>query len=292
MCENPRVRSEQGRTPELIEVANENQTLAVWEWAGVEPALLFAHATSFHGRCWDAVIREFPGQRCIAIEARGHGRSSKPAPPYHWGAFARDLAAIADRMNVRGAVGVGHSMGGHSVAAVAAGRPDVFSALVLVDPTIRAPEAYDTPPFDVSFVRKRRVRWASPDEMFERFRGRGNFERWEPEVLRDYCEFGLLRDGDEFVLACPPEVEASIYESSKEPETRLHDVLGSVRGPVTVLRAGYAGDLSFSTSPTDPALASRFPKGEDVLTDYSHFIPMEGPELVAEYIRRVLEQSG
>lgn len=286
------MRSEHGRSPKPIEVANEGLTLAVWEWAGAEPTLLFAHATSFHGRCWDAVIREFPGRRCVAIEARGHGRSSKPAPPYHWGAFARDLTAIADALGVRSAIGIGHSAGGHSVAAVAASRPEVFSALVLVDPTIRPPEAYDTPPFDVSFVRKRRVRWSSPDEMFERFRGRGNFDRWKPEVLRDYCEFGLLRDGDEFVLACPPEVEASIYESSKEPETRLHDVLGSVRVPVKVLRAGYAGDLSFSTSPTDPGLASRFPNGEDVLLDgYSHFIPMEGPEVVVRQIRRVMEKG-
>ena len=31
--------------------------LAVWEWPGAGPPLLFAHATGFHGRMWDHIIR-------------------------------------------------------------------------------------------------------------------------------------------------------------------------------------------------------------------------------------------
>lgn len=279
------MRADQGREPKLIEIAVGAVRLAVWDWPGEEPSLLFAHATSFHGRCWDAVIRKFPHRRCLAFDARGHGCSSKPAPPYHWSVFREDLLAILGHFEVSGAVGIGHSMGGHTLAAIAAVRPASFRALVLADPTIRGPVDYETPPFDVSFVRKRRARWSSPDEMFESFRGRPPFERWRPEVLRDYCDFGLVSQGAAFVLACPPDVEASIYENSKEPETKLHGILGSVRVPVVVLRAGYDGDLPFSRSPTDPLLASRFANGRDVLlADRTHFIPMEAPELVAEYI--------
>src|SRR5690242_964633 len=143
VCENPKVRREQGREPKLVEVAAGDLRLAVWDWPGEEPALLLAHATSFHGRCWDAVIREFPGRRCLAFDARGHGRSSKPAPPYHWHVFREDLLAIVEHLGVSGAIGIGHSMGGHALAAVAAVRPDTFRALVLADPTIRGPEAYE-----------------------------------------------------------------------------------------------------------------------------------------------------
>lgn len=281
----PRVRTEQ--EPKLVEVAAGDQQLAVWDWPGDEPAFLFAHATSFHGRCWDAIIRRFRGRRCLAFDARGHGRSSKPPAPYHWGVFRADVVALIDHFRIRGAVGIGHSMGGHTLAAVAALRPEAFRALVLADPTIRGPEDYQTPGFDVSFVRRRRIRWRSADDMFESFRGRPPFASWKPEVLRDYCEFGLLPDGDAFVLACPPDVETSIYENSKEPETKLFDLLGRVRIPVVVLRAGYDGDLGFRRSPTDPELASRFPNGRDVwLRDRTHFIPMEAPELVTEYIAR------
>jgi hypothetical protein len=30
-------------------------------------------------------------------------------------------------------------------------------------------------------------------------------------VLRDYCTFGLLPQAGEYVLACPPEIEAAVY---------------------------------------------------------------------------------
>jgi len=111
-------------------------------------------------------------------------------------------------------------------------------------------------------------------------------------VLRDYCEFGLLPEDGGMILACPPDVEASIYECSKEPETKLYEVLPSVSAPVLVLRAGYGTDLPFSNSPTDPDLASRFPNGKDVvLKDLTHFIPMEAPRLVADFIRQALERS-
>lgn len=277
------------RNPLLRYLDDGDLRFAVWEWPGTEPALLFAHATSFHGRCWDEIVRAFPERRCLAVEARGHGRSSKPAPPYHWDALGQDLLAMAEQLQLRGAIGIGHSMGGHTVTAVAAARTETFAGLVLVDPTIRVPELYGGEPMDVAFVRKRRRHWASVNEMFERFRGRPPFEHWNLRVLRAYCEFGLLPDGDAFVLACPPEVEASIYEGSTEREANLHGVIPSIAQPVTVIRAGYQGERHFSTSPTDPDLASRFPRGCDVLlAGHSHFIPMETPETVAEQIRRML----
>lgn len=277
------------RNPELIHLSVRGLTFAVWDWPGDDPPLLFAHATSFHGRCWDQVIREFPEQRCLAIEARGHGRSSKPAPPHHWNSFVDDLMEIAERLGITGAIGIGHSMGGHTVTAVAAARPSTFAGLLLADPTIRAPELYGTPPLSVAFIRKRRVQWDSPAQMGEVYRNRLPFQRWKPEVLRDYCEFGLLPEGTSFVLACPPDTEASIYECSKDPMANLHGVIPLVKQPVTVLRAGHSSTNQFSNSPTDPNLASRFPCGRDVLLPQcSHFIPMEAPELIAAHIRELL----
>ena len=52
--------------------------------------------------------------------------------------------------------------------------------------------------------------------MFERFKDRLPFARWRPEILRDYCDYGVLPRDGQFVLACPPAVEASIYENSKD----------------------------------------------------------------------------
>src|SRR5712675_2409325 len=51
--------------------------IALWEWPGADPAVFFCHATGFHARCWDQVVAHLPARHCYAIDARGHGHSSK-----------------------------------------------------------------------------------------------------------------------------------------------------------------------------------------------------------------------
>lgn len=268
--------------------------LAVWEWPGDEPAILFAHATGFHARCWDQVSRAFPNRRRVAVDLRGHGRSSKPAPPYPWRGFGEDIATVADALGVRGAIGVGHSMGGHSIVAAASLRSEIFSALLLIDPTIFPPHRYGQAPFDASFVGKRRNVWQSPEEMFRRFHSRPPFASWQPEVLRDYCEFGLLPCDGAYVLACPPEIEADIYSHSNAPASNLYSEIPLLPHPVTVIRAGKprGPDASIlSTSPTAPDLAGKFQRGRDLLLpDHDHYIPMTDPALVAREISLLIEQ--
>jgi pimeloyl-ACP methyl ester carboxylesterase len=265
----------------------------VWEWPGDDPPLLWAHATGFHGRVWDYLIRKFPHRRSIAVEHRGHGRSAKPAPPYHWREFATDLVAIAELLGVRDAIGIGHSMGGHAIAEAAAMRSATFAGLLLIDPTIFPPERYHQPPYDASFIRRRRNHWISTDEMFERFYNRGPFGNWKLEILRDYCDYGLREspDGNGLVLACPPDVEASVYEHSAESQADLYAIVPRIYQPVVVMRAGLPytpGKMALGPSPTAPDLASKFPDGRDVvLENTNHYFPMECPDLVVEELRRL-----
>ena len=90
--------------------------------------------SGFHARCWDQVVAHLPGRQVFAIDMRGHGLSEKPPPPYPWRNFGLDVAAVAEELGLRGAVGVGHSKGGFAVTAAAARVPAAFSALLLVDP--------------------------------------------------------------------------------------------------------------------------------------------------------------
>jgi pimeloyl-ACP methyl ester carboxylesterase len=260
--------------------------IALWEWPGEEPAVFLHHATGFHGRCWDQIIAHLPGRHYYAIDARGHGHSSKPAPPYRWRNFGEDVVAIAAQLNLSGAVGVGHSMGGHSVTLAAALRPVAFSSLLLLDPVIRNRNEYVGPWTQAQFVAKRRNRWTSSQEMFERFENRQPFQAWDRSVLRDYCDYGLVPDGDGFVLACPPEIEAGIYENSPVPESNIYPEIESIQIPVHVVRSGKQLDPAnfMGSSPTAPDLASNFANATDLVTDHSHFIPMEAPALTAQWI--------
>ncbi len=281
-------------SPRELTIARGGLNLAVWEWDGSGPPLVFFHATGFHGRCWDQSIRRLPGRHCFALDLRGHGHSGKPEPPCPWQPFADDSAFLMQHLGIRGGLAVGHSMGGHTAVAAAIARPEAFGAILLLDATIFPREWYGRPPLEAGFIRKRRALWKSADEMFERFRPRPPFASWDPRVLRDYCEWGLLpaASGDGFVIACPPQVEASIYENSIAAESNLHPQLARVGAPVVVVRAGRfwtPGEFDLSTSPTDPGLASHFPRARDVLLEgRNHYFPLESPELVSAEIEAAL----
>ena len=144
---------------------------------------------------------------------------------------------------------------------------------------------------------RRRNQFDDADALFTNLDGRGSFARWRTEVLHDYCDYGVIRDpdGPGFVLACPPIVEASIYTGSAG--TDIYSLLPAIDIPVVVLRAEQrpegATQMDFSKSPTWPGLARHFPQGQDVyLPELTHFIPMEAPRLVADYILKYPQVNG
>jgi hypothetical protein len=127
--------------------------------------------------------------------------------------------------------------------------------------------------------------------MFESFKDRRPFSLWDPAVLRDYCQYGLVPNpaGEGYVLACPPWAEAATYAGSAGGD--IYRELQSLDIPVRILRArprteDYAMDMS--ASPTFPDLARHFKHGEDVpLPHLTHYIPMQEPGLVAKHIREM-----
>jgi lipase len=278
-------------------VSVKNLDLKVYEWPGAEPAVLLCHATGFHARCWDQIAARMEGRRRIAADFRGHGRSAKPPAPYRsWRPFGEDLAELTRSLGLKGALAAGHSMGGHAATLAAALNPGAFSRLLLIDPVIRAKGDYRGPWEPARFVAQRRNAFASAQEMFERFANREPFAKWDPAVLRDYCEYGLLPEDGHFALACPPAVEASIYEHSSVPESDIYGEIATIEIPVNVVRSARAFDgrgFDMSASPTAPDLAQSFRHATDLrVEEYSHFIPMEAPQLVAAWIEELAGSSG
>jgi lipase len=78
------------------------------------PTLLFVHATGFHARLWDHIAEAFPAHHIIALEQRGHGRSSKVAVD-HWRTFGEDQAAFVNTLGLSKMIGIAHSMGAHGM---------------------------------------------------------------------------------------------------------------------------------------------------------------------------------
>jgi non-heme chloroperoxidase len=56
------------------------------------------------------------GYHCVALDRRGHGRSSQASANNDMNGYAEDLAAVIEALDLRDATLVGHSTGGGEVA--------------------------------------------------------------------------------------------------------------------------------------------------------------------------------
>jgi len=282
--------------PKLHHLDIRGLSLACFEWRaalrGRAPTLWLVHATGFHGRVWDQVIHHLPQHHVIAVEQRGHGRSGGTGFD-SWADFGRDQAAMAEALDLQDAVGVGHSMGAHALVQAAAFAPQRFRQLVLIDPVIRAPAEYHLPlppPGTLHPAAQRKNRFASAQEMFERFADRPPYSVFDTQALHDYCQHGLkpAADGQGFELACAPAFEGRIYPGALG-NAGIYASIRALQIPVQVLRA-RPQDPSIKPwdalgTPTWPALAAEFRRGSDLqLLDKTHMLPMEDPALTAQLI--------
>ena len=98
------------------------------------PPLLMLHGFPEYGGAWAEVAAQLPGYRCIAPDQRGYGQS--PAPPavdaYRIGALTCDIATLIEGLGAPVPV-VAHDWGAAVAYALAIRRPELISALIVVN---------------------------------------------------------------------------------------------------------------------------------------------------------------
>ncbi len=87
------------------------------DWGKGQP-VVFSHGWPLTADAWDdqMLFLADRGYRVIAHDRRGHGRSSQPWDGNEMDTYADDLAALAESLDLKDAVHVGHSTGGGEVA--------------------------------------------------------------------------------------------------------------------------------------------------------------------------------
>jgi non-heme chloroperoxidase len=87
------------------------------DWGTGQP-LVFHHGWPLSADDWDTQMLFFleRGYRVIAHDRRGHGRSTQTSKGHDMDTYAQDAAAVADALNLRDAIHIGHSTGGGEVA--------------------------------------------------------------------------------------------------------------------------------------------------------------------------------
>jgi len=92
-------------------------TIYYKDW-GKGPAVTFSHGWPLNSDAWDGQMLFLVqrGYRCVAVDRRGHGRSSQPATGNDMNGYADDLAAVIETLDLKNATVIGHSTGGGEVA--------------------------------------------------------------------------------------------------------------------------------------------------------------------------------
>jgi len=264
--------------------------VAAYDLGGEGPDVVLVHATGFCAAVWAPMAAGLTGYRVVALDVRGHGRSSVPELGMEWSGTADDVLAVVDHFGLERPAGLGHSMGGAALLLAEEARPGTFAGLWVYEPIVM-PEWYvlqgggDGSNPLAEGARRRRPSFASADEAFANFAAKPPLMLLAPEALAAYVAYGFETQPDgSVVLRCRPEVEASNYEMGARHDGFAH--LGDVACPVVVLRgsdrvpgpAGFAADI-----------AEALPSGtlED-RPELFHFGPLEDPEAMAASARSFL----
>jgi pimeloyl-ACP methyl ester carboxylesterase len=105
-----------------------------YEEMGTGVPLLLLHGLGSSGRDWEMQTAFFRTRyRVITVDARGHGRSSKPPGPYSVPQMADDVARLLEAIDAAPAHLVGLSMGGMLGFQLALDRPELLRTLTIVN---------------------------------------------------------------------------------------------------------------------------------------------------------------
>jgi pimeloyl-ACP methyl ester carboxylesterase len=270
------------------------------------PGLLVAHANGLAAGSYGPWLAELTGDfRVFAFDARGHGGAAWPEGSleavFHVDRFADDLAlvgaAVAARLGGAALLFAGHSLGAAAALRLAArGGAPPWRASLLFEPPIfpppTSPHFAAASPEQLQLIERsaqRRARWESPDALAHVLAARGMFRRFRADLLAAHCRATLkaLEDGG-YALACPPEVESSIFRSHRGSDTWAR--LPAVRTPIHLVGGDPALPERGWVSLVMPEMAAQIPGARlSTIRGAGHMMIFEEPERCRQLVLEEME---
>src|SRR5690349_8163207 len=149
-----------------------------------KPPMLCVHGGAAHAHWFDFVAGAFAADYHVhALDQRGHGDSQWANPPsYSYKRYAADLAEVAEKLDLRHFVLIGHSMGGTVSLEYASTYPGRVGKLIIVDSTLQMTSERVAALRDVGS--RKGSNYATREEFITRYRLRPAGTSAAPEVMR------------------------------------------------------------------------------------------------------------
>jgi len=273
---------------------------------------LFIHANGYPPETYRSFLTHFLDKyQVITLSLRPFLPDSDPINLKDWRDFRDDyLDFIDDQVSKKRfgrsktidpqVIGVGHSVGAMTNLMAAIERPNLFKALVLIEPVLfprwrgilmRVLAPYNLMRKIHPLIRatlKRKINFPSQELMLKNYRKKQIFQKLSDDVLRDYVS-GLAKDNPDgtATLKYSPEWEARIYETGGLTDAYVWKNLPGIPCPVLVLRGEDSGTLKPQVV---QMMIKKLPNGQSHTEPESgHLLPLEIPDraanLVAEYLQ-------
>jgi 3-oxoadipate enol-lactonase len=238
-----------------------------YEENGAGRAVVLIHGFPFDHTIWKDVVDKLEGRaQLILPDLRGFGKSPVPDGVYSMRMMAEDIAALLDKLMVKKAIMVGHSMGGYVSLAFAQAYPDMISGLALITSQAGA----DTP-------ERRAGRYRLADDI-----KRKGMKAVVTTNLDRYSPNDEVRERSRpLMLDCPKKGAIAALKGMAERPDML-EFLSRLPVPGVVV----AGELDAIVSPEKAReMAQMMPRGWTVEVPGGGHLPMfEAPEIVAQAV--------
>lgn len=240
--------------------------------------LMLVHPLAMDHQAWDRVLPLLSDDiDVVAIDVRGHGRSTNGTHPLGLDAASVDMAALLDALGWPSAILAGCSMGGCLCLAFAQRHPERLDGLALIDTTAFYGE--DAP-----------AKWAERARTAERegFEALLPFQRsrWFTEaflaahadIVERYVAIFVANDIGTYKAACAMMAGADLRAG-----------LGVIAAPTAVV----VGEHDYATPPDMARVLQKGIPGATltVLPGMRHFSVIEAPDAVAVAVRDVIVRS-
>lgn len=268
------------------------------DFGGDGPVVHFAHANGYPPGCYRQLIQHLtPLYHVLAVHHRPLWPGATMKKFKSWATITNDLIQFCDEQGLRGILGVGHSLGAVATMFAALKRPELFRALVLIEPVFLPPKLLFWARLTPHFIRyrftpitqvalKRRDVWESKEALFASYRSKKVFARLSDEVLWDFVTHGTMtRPDGQQTLVYSKEWEALIYSHPPQvwrPLKQLSLPTLGIRGADSDTISPEAWQKWQAIQPNQAFI--EFPEA-------GHLVPMERPAEVADHILNFFDQG-
>ncbi len=245
-----------------------------------------------------------PGYDVVLFDQRNHGQNPlHGAEGHNWDRITRDNVEIFDGIarafGAKPVIGAFHSLSAVAAAMAASRFGPRWSPLVLFDPPIFPREGHPLEAMEhghmrdmSALARRRPERYPDPAAFAAQLAARAGFRRWVPGAHELFARATLRPDpaGNGWVLRCPRELEARIFEQNIDPT--VWPRLGACPVPLYLIGADTSVEGQQAPAFLTEGLAADQGIPYAMIPETTHFLQIERPREVLREMGDFLARHG